>query len=148
MWEQVNYILKLDGTLSDADAEQLKQLLQQIDKIKSDNLAKEPSTTSILGAAPPYWLDLRGYDPARQATNVKRPMYILQGERDYQVTMVDFQNWKDALSSREDVQFKSYRDLNHLFIQGRGKSTPSEYGVRGNVSKAVVDDIVEWTSQH
>jgi len=148
MWEQTNYILNLDWTLSDADKKHLEELKLQIDKIKSADLADAPPTTSILGVTAPYWLDLRAYEPAKQATKrVNRPMLILQGERDYQVTMVDFQNWKDALSSRDDVQFKSYPDLNHLFISGRGKSTPSEYAVRGNVSKAVVDDIIKWITQ-
>ncbi|HJN11096.1 MAG TPA: alpha/beta fold hydrolase [Pirellulaceae bacterium] len=147
MWEQTNYLLKLDGTLSDADQERLDTLRQQIDKIKSAGLADESPTTSILGATSPYWLDLRGYEPAKQAAKVNRPMIILQGERDYQVTMVDFQNWKDALSSRDDVQFQSYPNLNHLFISGHGKSTPSEYALRGNVSKLVVDDILKWITQ-
>ncbi|MCH9023089.1 MAG: DUF3887 domain-containing protein [Planctomycetes bacterium] len=148
MWEQLNYILKLDGTLSDADKKQLNELKEQIDKIKSPDLANEPPTSYIYGVNPSYWLDLRGYEPAMQATKVKQPMYILQGERDYQVTMKDFQNWKDALSLREDVQFKSYPSLNHHFIKGYGKSRPSEYGVRGNVSEAVINDISKWINRH
>jgi hypothetical protein len=35
-------------------------------------------------------------------------MLILQGERDYQVTMEDFANWRKALSSRKDVRFMAY----------------------------------------
>ena len=30
-------------------------------------------------------------------------MLILQGERDYQATMVDFATWRKALASRKDV---------------------------------------------
>jgi alpha-beta hydrolase superfamily lysophospholipase len=71
-------------------------------------------------------------------------MLILQGERDYQVTMVDFQNWKAALSTRSDVQFKSYPDLYHLFISGTGKSTPQEYQKPGSVAAVVIDDIAAW----
>jgi fermentation-respiration switch protein FrsA (DUF1100 family) len=75
-------------------------------------------------------------------------MLILQGERDYQVTMQDFQNWKDALSSHSNVQLKTYPDLNHLFITGTGKSTPAEYNVPGNMSVNVIDDITAWIKQH
>ncbi len=72
------------------------------------------------------------------------PMLILQGERDYQVTMTDFGNWKSALGSRKDVVFKSYPSLNHLFMSGQGKPGPSEYDVSGHVDEAVINDIAKW----
>jgi hypothetical protein len=42
------------------------------------------------------------------------------------------------------VTFISYPGLNHLFVEGKGKSTPAEYSAPGNVAKVVVDDIVKW----
>lgn len=39
----------------------------------------------LFGATASYWLDLRGYDPPAAAAQVKQPMLVLQGERDYQV---------------------------------------------------------------
>jgi len=71
-------------------------------------------------------------------------MLILQGERDYQVTMEDFQGWKDGLTGHEKVDFKVYPQLNHLFISGSGKSTPAEYNKPGNVAQIVIEDIAEW----
>ena len=73
-----------------------------------------------------------------------KPFLILQGERDYQVTLVDFSLWKQALGSREDVTLISYPGLNHLFMAGAGKSTPSEYLTPGNVEQRVVTDIANW----
>jgi hypothetical protein len=60
------------------------------------------------------------------------------------VTTVDFDLWKTALSSRANVQFKFYADLNHLFITGQGPSTPAEYQVSGHVSEQVINDIAAW----
>jgi len=37
-----------------------------------------------------------------------------------------------------------YPDLNHLFMSGTGKSTPSEYDREGHVEEKVIEDIVEW----
>ena len=71
-------------------------------------------------------------------------MLILQGERDYQVTMENFANWKKALGSRKDVSFITYPNMNHLFIEGKGKSMPAEYAIPGNVAKVVIDDIAKW----
>jgi hypothetical protein len=75
------------------------------------------------------------------------PLLILQGERDYQVTLKDFQNWKDALAGQSNVTLKTYPDLNHLFISGNGKSTPDEYQTPGNVAPAIIQDIAAWIHQ-
>jgi fermentation-respiration switch protein FrsA (DUF1100 family) len=98
----------------------------------------------ISGAPASYWLDLRGYDPPSAARHVKRPMLIVQGERDYQVTMEEFAKWRAALGSRRDVTFHSYASLNHVFIAGTGPSLPAEYLVSGHVAEEVVRDIATW----
>ena len=100
-----------------------------------------------LGLPAKYWLDMRGYSPPEAARDLKQPMLILQGGRDYQVTMQDFEGWQNALSSRQDVQFKMYPRLNHLFIEGEGNSTPAEYEQAGHVAEIVVDDIARWIRQ-
>ena len=140
--EQSKYIASLDGKATDETTKGLEQLQVQVAKIKSPELASEKGL--ILGASPKYWLDLRDYVPAQEAMLIKQPLLILQGERDYQVTMTDFANWKKALESRQDVKFISYPELNHLLIAGKGKSTPAEYLEPGNVSQKVVDDIAKW----
>jgi len=71
-------------------------------------------------------------------------MLILQGERDYQVTMANFADWKRALSARKDVKLVSYPKLNHLFMEGEGKSTPAEYAGPGNVAAVVIEEIAKW----
>jgi dienelactone hydrolase len=72
------------------------------------------------------------------------PMLVLQGERDYQVTMDDFGAWRAALGERRDVRFQSYPALNHLFAAGTGRSSPAEYRVEAHVDAAVVGDIADW----
>lgn len=70
---------------------------------------------------------------------------VLQGGRDYQVLAAeDFQGWKDGLKDRDNVTFHLFPDLNHLFIEGEGKSTPQEYLVEGHVKEEVINVIVQW----
>jgi len=87
---------------------------------------------------------LRGYDAAESARTLQKPFLILQGERDYQVTMDDFTKWKQALEGRKDVRFRSYPKLNHLFVAGEGPAAPAEYMIPGNVAEEVVQDIAAW----
>ena len=74
-------------------------------------------------------------------------MLILQGERDYQVTMNEFDRWKTALAGKSNVTFHSYPALNHLFIAGTGRSLPAEYGTAGHVDAAVIGDIADWITK-
>jgi uncharacterized protein len=143
--EQITYITSLKGELSDKDKEELDKLKKQVARVKDPKLAVDvPAAELPLNIPAPYWLDLRAYDPRATATRLKQPMLILQGERDYQVTMADFEAWKKALGSRRNVTFRSYPRLNHLFIEGEGKSKPAEYTKGGHVARDLVDDLAAW----
>jgi dienelactone hydrolase len=145
MLEQYQYIASLDkNAVPQSTLAELPAQIQAIKDLKPGDESKPP----ILGAPAAYWIDLKDYRPAELAKSIARPMLILQGERDYQVTLADFKNWQDALSGRSDVQFKTYVDLNHLLMTGKGKSTPQEYQQGGSVAQAVVDDIAAWVKQH
>ncbi len=142
--EQYTYLASLQGNSPEA--------LKAVDKAKAEaQQVKALASGSTLGGELPfhapvsYWLDLKGYDPAAQARNLKQPMLILQGERDYQVTMTDFDRWKSALKARTDVTFRSFPALNHLFEAGVGKGTPGEYAAKpDHVAPEVIDEIAVW----
>ena len=143
--EQTEYIDMLDGTMSEeeeADLKKIKDEAARIKKLAADTALAQDSI--ILGVRSSYWLDIENYDPPDVTKAHSWPMLILQGERDYQVTKTDYENWKKALKSHENVTFKLYPNLNHLFMEGEGKSTPDEYYKTGHVSKQVIDDIVNW----
>jgi fermentation-respiration switch protein FrsA (DUF1100 family) len=143
--EQITYIRSLDGVLSDAERAEIEKLKSQAAAVKDPNLSTATPAASLpFGVSASYWLDLRGYNPAQVAAEAGQPMLILQGERDYQVTMEDFQEWKKALGSRKNVEFKSYPKLNHIFTEGEGKLAPAEYLRPGNVAEYVIDDIAGW----
>lgn len=103
-----------------------------------------PPSGMILGASVSYWLDLKSYLPLEAARSFGRPILVLQGERDYQVSLVDFLGWKKALGGSPGVVLKSYPALNHLFAAGEGRSTPAEYEKPGHVAAEVVEDIAAF----
>jgi dienelactone hydrolase len=91
---------------------------------------------------------LPGYDPPAVAQSLSSPILVLQGGRDYQVTMKDFERWRTALDGRPNVALRLYPRLNHLFIDGDGISMPAEYMTPGRVADAVIDDIAAWIRSH
>ena len=80
----------------------------------------------------------------KKALEMTEPMLILQGGRDYHATMVDFEDWRQILLARNNVQFKSFPKLNHLFMRGEGRSNPKEFLIQGNVDGEVIDYIATW----
>jgi fermentation-respiration switch protein FrsA (DUF1100 family) len=141
--EQVNYLARLDGTVSSDEQTEIDALQEVIANTEAAQPGDDPATL-LFSAPAAYWIDLNAYDPVATAQALDMPMLFLQGERDYQVTMTDFETWQAGLAGREDVTFMSYPDLNHLFMSGSGPSQPSEYDQPGHVDEAIINDIVNW----
>jgi len=139
--DQTEYLANLDGNVDSDEMAEIKKIKEAAEKIKSGNLEEGEI---VLGAYKAYWDDLLGYDQVKVAQELDIPILILQGERDYQVTMADLDIWKAALEGKPNVSIKVYPDLNHLFMSGEGKSTPNEYSEPSHVSEEVVNDIGEW----
>ncbi len=144
--EQVHYLLSLKGELSDEDRAQLDAVETEAEALKTLDASTDPATT-YFGVPAAYWLDLKPYDPVAAAQTLTLPMLILQGERDYQVTMTDFQLWQDGLAGHDNVTLISYPALDHLLLSGEGPSTPDEYNQPGHVSSALIQDIANWIFQ-
>jgi uncharacterized protein len=114
-------------------------------KVKKLDVGDE-DLPAVMGAPAAYWIDLKGYDPAAQAKRLGLPMLILQGERDFLVTMKDFALWKAGVGSGKAVTMKSFPSLNNLFVTGEGKSTTAEYSKPGHVAPEVIDEIARFVN--
>ena len=78
------------------------------------------------------------------ARNLKMPLLILQGERDYQVTMDDFARWKSALAETAIGDVPVVSGAEPLVHAGTGKSLPAEYPMPSHVAEEVIRDIAAW----
>jgi dienelactone hydrolase len=146
MVDQLRYALSAGGTPTAADQKQITAIEESVRKIESPDL-KPGDTIAVPGGVMPasYWLDLRSYHPLAVAGDLKIPMLILQGGRDFQVPpATNFAEWQAALAGHKNVTLKLYPDLNHLFITGEGPSLPQEYQQAGHIAEQVVTDIAAW----
>ena len=143
--DQVRYIYSLRGTLLDEDKKNIATLEEQVRRAHALKAGDSvPSSELPLGMSVRYLTDLHEHSSVEGALKVTQPMLFLQGERDYQVTLEDWALWRKALKGHKNVKFILYPDLNHLFMEGKGKATPDEYGKAGTVDQKVVDDIAAW----
>lgn len=144
---QTKYVAALSGIPTQQAQEQVKLAQDSVNQIESPEL-KQGDTVNFLGANSPasYWLDLRGYHPEKVAASLPIPMLILQGERDYQVPIADFNVWKAALSAKKNATLEAFPGLNHMFVAGTGPASPREYGKPGHVDEPVIAAISSWIS--
>lgn len=142
--EQTAYVSSLTDA-SGVAGQQIEDIKRQADNIKKlGTLEFDDKIPLLLGIPRSYWAFANVYKPVEVAAGLALPMLILQGERDYQVTMEDFGLWRLGLLRNKNAFFKSYPKLNHLLQEGSGKATPFEYYRESPVAGYVIEDIASF----
>ena len=140
--EQVAYLASLAG--GDA-GRQTAEARRQADNVKRLGTGAFADSIALpMNLPETYWRMANAYRPVEAAAGLSVPVLVLQGERDYQVTMQDFALWRMGLLHCRNASFKSYPKLNHLLQEGTGKSIPLEYNQASPVPAYVVDDIAQF----
>ncbi len=139
--EQVTYIANVDGVVTNEEQKQIDKTIKAATKIR--NKTAKP-TDQLLGAPAAYWITLHKLRPTEIAATLSLPTLIIQGGRDYQVTDDDFAKWKAALKDKDNVTFKRFAKMDHLFHKGSGPSKPADYQEKGYVHASVIKYIARW----
>jgi len=128
-----------------AAQEQTEAMVQQIAVLLEDPAYSKDNMPQAFPMSPAYWwYEQRDYVPAEAMKDVEKPLLIMQGENDWQVTMKQFEGWKTALEGHEQVTFTSYPNMNHLLTEYEGISIGLEYATPANVSSKLITDLADW----
>lgn len=153
---QLQYLAALDSADSNNseappeapadESNQIKELRRRAELADSTTLdMSTPASKLPFDVGPAYWLECRTFDALSTLRSVRKPVLVLQGARDYQVTVEqDYAKFHERFHRLPNFDFHLYEKLNHLFIPGQGRSTPLEYEIPGNVSVEVIDNIERW----
>ncbi|MGC9331835.1 MAG: hypothetical protein ACP5DZ_08180 [Bacteroidales bacterium] len=146
MYEQSKYLMQKNG-LDDAEKRRLKMLKEQInnlDKLKDIPLDSVDFALPF-GLPAAYWKDLLEYDQQETLKHIDIPVFLIQGEGDYQVSMKDFRKFRRALRrSDSDWKATSYENINHLLFENEGEPSRHEYERNENVDPVLIEDISTW----
>ncbi|MBQ7903659.1 MAG: DUF3887 domain-containing protein [Oscillospiraceae bacterium] len=131
-----------------SDAEKQRQLKAVQDGVDAVKALTEATAEPVLGVPARYWLSMRDLDGENILKNrLTVPVLILQGEADFQVYMdKDFGYMQSVLGDKENIQFKSYPGLNHLFMPQSlpGVMDVTEYTAENHIPQYVIDDIAAF----
>ncbi|MCH4886679.1 DUF3887 domain-containing protein [Acidaminobacter sp. JC074] len=142
MLEQVTYILNIDDVITEDEKAYIDTFETDVEKVR--NLDEMKEDEAVLGAYKAYWAFLEAYKPLEVAMAIDARVLVLQGERDYQVTIEDYKLWLNQFSSDDKWTFNLYPTLNHLLMPGEGKATNEEYKKQNHVSENLIEDIANW----
>lgn len=144
---QVRYLATLPGAVGAQARAELPEVKQLCAQITNAALLERDSRGTLLfgGVGPAYYLSELRYDEVATARAIPQPLLLLQGDRDYQVTVAnDLDVWLKGLRGRRGVTVVRFPDADHLFLDGSGRPTPVEYDRPGHVDPKVIATIAGW----
>jgi len=143
--DQYEYIMSLDGELTSSELEEIEKVRLQVRLIEEGKINENTLRDSlVLGLPANYLLDLRDFRPLELVRNIQYPILVLQADKDYQVTNLEFDLWREALSDNKKATFYKFDNLNHLFVFTEGISKPQDYDNQGFVDENVIKYIANW----
>ncbi len=145
MREQYDFLYSLMPEITAEQQAEKDAIFAELDKLQDLDALTEDDT--VAGVYSAYWKWLADYDILQAAKDITRPVLLLQGEEDYQVTLEDFRLWKDALSEKENWQMISYPGLTHVFTAGRKTEGAEVYSRPGRMDTRVIQDIADFILQ-
>ncbi|MDR1962020.1 MAG: alpha/beta fold hydrolase [Gracilibacteraceae bacterium] len=151
------YAEELEKSGSIDDAKQIRDLVEselaksaQIAEFSDDEALN--AANAVFGMSAWYLRSFEGINALDLHLKDEKPILVLQGGRDRQVTEKDFDLWKSGLAAHSSATFKLYPELNHLMGEYVGAEVPfselvtREYAQATPVSSEVTDDIYDWIS--
>ena len=134
---QYKFLQSLNSEPTEQEKAAFEQGLAAVEQMR--NIDSLPEDERIMGQTQTYIKSLLDYDAVKEAADITVPVLVLQGEEDYQVTMDDFQIWKENYEGSDNWKFVSFPGLTHLFTEGRYDDGPASY----QGTKHVPDDVTE-----
>ncbi|MFC7059370.1 alpha/beta hydrolase family protein [Halovenus salina] len=136
------------ATLGEYEWERMANIYERwqsrIDRIREGDYSDGDIVLDYPGA---LWRTVDEYDQVGTAKEIETPMFVLQGERDYQVSPEeDFDRWQEELADRPNTSFELYEGLGHTFQYGEGPATQSEYALSNPLDETVVEDLASWAT--
>lgn len=129
---------------------QIKKLSAKFETMYNLSDEKAKKTSLMFGSAIKlyYFKEMGEHNSVNYLKDLDKPMLIMQGDKDFQVSVEkDFNLYKELLKNKDKVTFKLYENLNHAFVPsvyGNIKNAKKEYNVRQSICDYVMDDIANW----
>ncbi len=139
--DQLRFIASQQDTLTEQESVKLHAELQKASQIAEETLGE---SKLLLGAPALYYYDLHKRDQKAYARGLHLPIFIARGEKDYQAPQMEYVLWQEHLKDIAQVEFKTYKNCYHPFIETDAKPGPWNYSMEGHVAEELIRDLGRW----
>jgi len=130
----------------------VKKQVSKLEKMFAglDGMTDEEAMSKKVGGGTTlyYFKEMAKKPAADYLRESQKPMLIMQGARDFQVSLEkDFSLYKELLGGRANAEFRVYENLNHAFVQAVSDDimkAKQEYAAERHIGPQVIDDIADW----
>ncbi|MBR4409756.1 MAG: alpha/beta fold hydrolase [Firmicutes bacterium] len=110
---------------------------------------EEAKTVKVGGGTTLYYFkELAAHPAADYLLADTKPVLIMQGDKDFQVSVEkDFNAYKTLLKDRPNVTYRLYEGLNHAFVPAISDNimkVKQEYGTERHIGEEVIGDLASW----
>ena len=142
--EMKNGKSKIMSWVASAQDKKFRKSFENLYEISDEEAKKR----KYAGGVDLYYFKEMGLHPAEKyLENIEKPVLVMQGSGDLQVSKKDFEGYKNLLGGKENVSFKLYEGLNHCFVPALyddiSKAT-KEFSVERHIGENVISDIASW----
>jgi uncharacterized protein len=142
--EQLDYVNKVDGNVTEEEEKMTSAIKWQVGNAMKPDLNLKSTTSLPFSVKPKYWLTDRNYKVLEEAKKINSPILLLQGARDYNVTIKDYDMWLKAMATKSNFKSYLFDDLDHSFFKGQGMAKPEDVMNVNHVSEKVTNKMIEF----
>lgn len=131
---------------------QKEKIFSQFEKM--DSVSDEEAMKIKMGGGTTlyYWVDMKKHPVSQYLEKLEKPVLIMQGSMDAQVRKdIDYAAYQEMLKGRENVTFRLYPGLSHLFVPASTDNiakAPAEYKIPKKIPDDVINDIAAWIREN
>lgn len=141
--EQIEYIANIDPVIDEKEKAQINQLNWIKNKILSPDYNSKSKIT-IPGTTAKYWVTDKNFNNLKTAQELKLPILLLQGVRDYNVPLKDYNLWLAGMKGKSNFKSVLFDDLDHLFFTGSGLANPKDIAKPNHVSPKAINEVITF----
>lgn len=142
MLEQTRRLGTLHGTDPAATQATVESLSDAIARLRAGEEVADIQRR--LGASAVYFRSTEALDPVAEAKALNRPLLMIHGGRDIQVTDTDWAIWHAAFDGDPKVTLQRWPELGHLGIAADAEDPLAAYVQPGQVDPQLIDAVAEW----
>lgn len=146
MNQQLHYLLEHLG--DEPSKLQYKSLLvlneELLDALEKDTAQPQDQ---YLGVPFSYWKNDYYRNVEQDFKTLQQPVLIIQGGKDYQVTLQDYEIWKKWAEeiNAKNYTFQLFPEMNHILNDSKNEwSLPNEYFNKGVPNQNISKIMIEW----